>query len=192
MGSIVIGYGGPGATIHGPTTVEGEDEREKIPAAGSGSDAADDDGGAAANKTLEDAKFVVGDYISCAILPPLEDTGAVAPAAGARTGRGSGVGEAPARGPVISPLAGPPRADGSRASFSAGGPWGGGGGRGRGFGGGRGGGRGARYGGDIDPRERDRERDRDRDFGYPSGEWRRGERLPDVPRNRGRGRGSRW
>ena len=39
------------------------------------------------DKTLQDARFVIGDYISCAIFPPLAD-GAVAPP----PGRGVGVG----------------------------------------------------------------------------------------------------
>jgi len=187
LGSLVIGHGGPGTAPDDAATAEEEEGKEKTTTV---DDDDDDDGGAAANKTLADAKFVVGDYISCAIMPPLEDTGAVAPAAGARPGRGSGVGEAPARGPPVVPLARGPRADGGRASFGAGDPWGGGG-RGRGFGGGGGGGRGPRHFGDRE-RERERDRDRDRDFGYPTGEWRRGERLPDAPPSRGRGRGSRW
>lgn len=45
---------------------------------------ADDDG-----KTLEDANFVVGDYISCVVLPPLED-GSVAPVSLARKGKHAG------------------------------------------------------------------------------------------------------
>lgn len=46
--------------------------------AGTGAGAAGDD-----DKTLDDAKFVVGDYFSCVVLPPLSD-GSVAPASLAR------------------------------------------------------------------------------------------------------------
>ena len=170
-----------------------------------------------AHITLADARFVPGDYISCAVLPSLAD-GSVAPAGDARTGRGAGVGEArPLEGsgsgtgvaigarPLSGFLDGAsesggwdrgrdrdrdrdrgyatygrehengfyPRAgnrggagggDRSRHHrFGSGGPGGGGGGR-RGGGGG----------------------------GVPAGEWRRGERLPDVPPvGRGRDRGRR-
>lgn len=80
LGSVVIGEGGPGAKV-----AEG-DEEDNNGRGGGGRPA----GGAAT--TLEDARYVVGDYISCAILPPLEN-GAVAPASHARTGRGAGIGE---------------------------------------------------------------------------------------------------
>ena len=46
-----------------------------------------------AHKTLGDAKFMPGDFISCAILPPNDLDGAVEPVSAARTGRGSGIGE---------------------------------------------------------------------------------------------------
>ncbi|KAF2714909.1 hypothetical protein K504DRAFT_14023 [Pleomassaria siparia CBS 279.74] len=128
-------------------------------------------------KTLGDAKFVIGDYISCAILPPGPD-GAVAPAPPPPSG--------PARG-------GPPPRDG----------FGGGRGRENGFGGrgefGAYGGRGGR--GRFEDRGGGRFDDRS---GVPSGEWRRGEAPPEreggywrggssdrgAPRG-GRGRG-RW
>ena len=45
---------------------------------GGGEAGTSDDG-----KTLEDAKFIVGDYVTCAVLPPLED-GSVAPVSLAR------------------------------------------------------------------------------------------------------------
>ncbi|KAL0931946.1 sin3-associated polypeptide sap18 [Colletotrichum truncatum] len=48
-----------------------------------------------ADKTLGEAKFVVGDYVSCAILPPLPD-GSVAPAMTARNDRTAGP-----RGPAV-------------------------------------------------------------------------------------------
>ncbi|KAL4954872.1 Sin3 associated polypeptide p18-domain-containing protein [Aspergillus filifer] len=45
-----------------------------------------------ADKTLAEARFVIGDYVDCAILPPLED-GSVAPAiSGGPGGRGAGGG----------------------------------------------------------------------------------------------------
>ena len=89
-----------------------------------------------AEKTLADARFVIGDFVDCAVFPPLSD-GSVAP----RTGLGIRGG-------------GPPRENGYRGSR---GDFDRGGGGMRAFGPGRG------------------------DFGpsIPSGEWRRGERLPD-------------
>lgn len=42
------------------------------------------------DKTLQDARFVIGDYISCAIFTPLAD-GAVAPPPSAGAGRGRGM-----------------------------------------------------------------------------------------------------
>ncbi|RDW89832.1 SAP18 family protein [Aspergillus mulundensis] len=89
-----------------------------------------------AEKTLQEARFVIGDYVDCAILPPLEDGSVAPPIAG---GRGPGIG-------------------GGMRAF-----------RDVGFGGGRGG-RGGRGGGDR---------------GIPSGDWRRGERLPDRDGGRG-------
>lgn len=94
-----------------------------------------------ADKTLQDFRFVIGDYVDCAILPPLED-GSVAPPF--VTGRGS----------VSGPVGG-----GMRAFRD---PGFGRPGRGRG------------------------------DRGIPSGDWRRGERLPDGGgRNYGGGPGRR-
>ncbi|KAL7921501.1 Sin3 associated polypeptide p18 domain-containing protein [Trichoderma austrokoningii] len=72
LGSIVIGEGSPGAEEPedaGPDTLT-RDDFEK-------------------DKTLADWRFVVGDYISCAILPPRGD-GAVAPSMAARRGSISG------------------------------------------------------------------------------------------------------
>lgn len=93
-------------------------------------------GGEDLNKTLEDCRFIVGDFVDCAIFPPLGD-GSVAPQA-RPYGRENGYNR--------------PR------------------------------------GGGYGPRGRG-------DFGsnVPSGEWRRGERLPDPGfggRGYGRGRGS--
>lgn len=124
-------------------------------------------------KSLGDAKFVIGDYVSCAILPPLAD-GSVQAAPPPPAG--------PARG-------GPPPRDsyGGRGGRDYANGYGGRGGHdGFGRGGGRGGGR-------FDDR---------RDFGgVPSGEWRRGEAPPEREpgfgwrggREGGRGRGrGRW
>lgn len=105
-------------------------------------------------KTLREAHFVVGDYVSCAVLPPLSD-GSVAPAMNARR-------ESSAAG------RGGPR--GHRGGFQ--GPDDGFGRLGEG----RGGRDGWRNGGGSS---------------VPLGEWRRGERLPDGPARRSRGRG-RW
>lgn len=63
LGSVVIGRDGPGAEIPEDADVE---------------DLAYDE-----DKSLSDARFVTGDYISCAILSPLPD-GSVAPVATAR------------------------------------------------------------------------------------------------------------
>ncbi|KAI1106899.1 Sin3 associated polypeptide p18-domain-containing protein [Jackrogersella minutella] len=139
LGSVVIGDGGQGID---PDDAEAEKEPE-----------ADGD------KTLDEARFVVGDYISCAVLPPLPD-GSVAPASSARTGRGTGAGDS--------------RSGVGRAPIGA-----------------------------YVVRDREREngiaRPRNNGRGYdgfgnrgnmPTGEWRRGERLPDPP-PAARGRGGR-
>lgn len=110
-----------------------------------------------ANKTLADARFVIGDYISCAIFPPLPD-GSVAPLPPSDRGFGSS-----GRG-----MGGP------RDGYGRGGY---GGRMENGHGGGYRGGRQGRAGFAGD-------RDRDRGFGamgVPSGEWRRGERIPEGP-----------
>ncbi|RCI10720.1 hypothetical protein L249_5302 [Ophiocordyceps polyrhachis-furcata BCC 54312] len=67
LGSIVIGHSGPGA------------ETSELGATG-GTSRNDHDIG----RTLNHARFVVGDFVSCAILPPLSD-GSVAPASNARS-----------------------------------------------------------------------------------------------------------
>ncbi|KAI0976316.1 Sin3 associated polypeptide p18-domain-containing protein [Xylaria arbuscula] len=147
LGSIVIGDGGAGL------------DPEDIEAAKTFDDTN-------AGKTLGDARFVVGDYISCAILPPLSD-GSVAPASSARMGRGTGAGESRL---AVGSAPNEPVRDRDVAFPRHG--------RGRGGGGGGKGGyehfnvRGAR--GTV-----------------PSGEWRRGEKLPDVPPagSRGKNRG---
>lgn len=109
-----------------------------------------------ADKMLQDFRFVVGDYIDCAIMPPLED-GSIAPAVG------SG-GRLPSMG----------------ASFPIGGGGGGGPGmrafRENGFGRGR---PGRGFG-------------RGDSSGFPTGEWKRGERLPDDDRGYGGPRRGSW
>ncbi|KAI8628599.1 hypothetical protein F5Y19DRAFT_464971 [Xylariaceae sp. FL1651] len=136
LGSVVIGDGGPGLD---PEDVDAERILEDT----------------TPDKTLSEARFVVGDYISCAILPPLPD-GSVAPASSARMGRGTGAGES--RLAVGRAPNGPAR-DRERPFTHHG--------RGRGSIGKVGydgfGARSARSG------------------GVPSGEWRRGEKLPDIP-----------
>ncbi|RYO74555.1 hypothetical protein DL762_010404 [Monosporascus cannonballus] len=113
LGSVVIGDGGPAldpnavgeadkTTLDDPSSGDGGNNHSNNNSSGSGS------GGGDGNKTLADARFVPGDYISCAILPPLPD-GSVAPASDARTGRGAGLGEARA-------LVGRPPDGGARAA----------------------------------------------------------------------------
>ncbi|KAI9660475.1 MAG: hypothetical protein M1821_009825 [Bathelium mastoideum] len=152
LGSVIVGVGGPGVES-GEGSANGEYHR------GRGSDKLEGD----ADRTLQDARFVIGDYVSVAILPPLAN-GAVAalppPATssaygGSRGGRGDFAG---GRGGMA-----PPRENG----------YSGGGYRGRG------------------PPRGSYGMERG---GFPSGEWRRGERLPDGPgggygRGRGRARG---
>lgn len=103
--------------------------------------------GPEAEKTLADARFIIGDYIDCAVFPPLSD-GSVAPL----NISGSAIQGSRDRG-----VGGGMRAFGPPP------------GAGNGYGGGRRGGRGG-YGGGFGASERG---------AMPSGEWRRGERLPD-------------
>lgn len=105
-----------------------------------------------AEKSLQDARFVIGDYVDCAILPPLSD-GSVAP-------------------PIVTRQpAGPSTIGGGMRAFGAP-PI-----RENGYGRPRGGvSRGPNYFGGGGP-------------GVPSGEWRRGERIP--PGKRGHGGGGR-
>lgn len=121
MGSVVLGDGGPGIVTDADDAPK---EGETVEAESS--------------KTLAEARFMVGDYVTCAILPPADD-GTVTPASAASAARNRG---------------GAPRGGAGQR-----------GGRGGGFGGGFGG-RG----------------------GQGMGEWRRGERLPEAPMGRGRGR----
>ncbi|EXJ87176.1 hypothetical protein A1O3_04135 [Capronia epimyces CBS 606.96] len=107
-----------------------------------------------ADKTLEDARFVIGDFIDCAVFPPLSDGTVVS--RGSVSGRGGG-------GAGLA---------GAREN-----------GYGRVRGGGYGLGRGSSHNGYGGPRGEN--------FGaqvsIPSGEWRRGERLPDQGFRGGRG-----
>jgi histone deacetylase complex subunit SAP18 len=98
-------------------------------------------------KTLADARFVIGDYIDCAVLAPLED-GTVAPPL-----FGRGTGPSSALGGGMRAFGGPPPRDNPH-------------------------GRGPRGGGPP-PRSGN---------GIPSGDWRRGERLPDTSGGWGGGR----
>lgn len=155
-----------------------------------GSKRAADSSNADANRTLGESRFIIGDYMSVAILPPLAN-GDVAPASAAMASASSSSGPPmrrddrdrgprdPYRDRERGGTLAPPREDG----------FGGGGGRfgDRGYGGG--GGRGGRYG----------------DFGgggVPPGEWRRGDEPPGSRREYGgprdggygrpRGRGRGW
>ncbi|PHH85720.1 hypothetical protein CDD83_11251 [Cordyceps sp. RAO-2017] len=76
LGSIVIGQGGPGAD-----TASFGDSNNPLR------------GDQEVGRTLDDARFVVGDFVSCAILPPPSD-GSVAPASGARRDAGYGMRDA--------------------------------------------------------------------------------------------------
>ncbi|KAI0180827.1 Sin3 associated polypeptide p18-domain-containing protein [Hypoxylon sp. FL1284] len=154
LGSVVVGDGGRGLDPADAEARSTLDETDR-------------------DKTLDDARFVVGDYVSCAILPPLPD-GSVAPSAGAGARGGRGAGEA--------------RAAAGRA------PSGGYGGREREW---------DRDRDRDRDRNRNRENGHGRPGrgrnnglggggrdGIPMGEWRRGERLPDPPAaGRGKGRG---
>lgn len=160
LGNVIVG-GGEGGPVEGifPT----EDEAVVVtpgPMAGLL--------GGEPDKTLQDARFVIGDYISCAIFPP-HSNGSVAPApaaagsAGRHPGSGLGrdMGDFRGGGGRGGPTVGP-RENGYGGFRGRGGPRPGGGS----FNGGRLG-----------------------DGGLPSGEWRRGERIPDGPGGRGYGRG---
>ncbi|KAI2612470.1 Sin3 associated polypeptide p18-domain-containing protein [Hypoxylon fragiforme] len=137
LGSVVIGDGYRGLDP------EDIDEEKKLDTEG--------------DKTLLEARFVVGDFISCAILPPLAD-GSVAPTSSARSGLGGTSSESRA-------MVGRPPGN----MFGA---------------------RERENGNPRSARDRNSGRGYDR-FGnrsvIPSGEWRRGERLPEPPAA-GRGR----
>ncbi|RFU34752.1 hypothetical protein B7463_g1527, partial [Scytalidium lignicola] len=147
LGSIIVGGDGPGV-------LPDKDEAAIV----TGGPMAGELGGEP-EKTLQDARFVIGDYVSCAILPPMAN-GSVAPPIGG-PGRSSGYGGG--RGVNdFGNRSGP--YNGSRENAPLGY---------RGRGGPRGGfGQGTGMGGER----------------IPPGEWRRGERVPEGPSG-GRGRG---
>lgn len=153
---MVIGDGGPGVASEPEDMDEGR-LKEHLPV---GSEAE-------ARKTLADARFVVGDFLSVAILPPSPVDGSVQSATAAKMGRGYGAGQASMGLSGMSPQEGLGRERGF------------GYGRARGLesrmvgGGGGGGGMYGRGGGRAVP---------------PVGEWRRGEMLPEPQPSRGRGR----
>lgn len=118
MGNVIVG------PREGPSHVEENDEIPSNPGAGPRANRLQ---GNDAEKTLQDMRFVIGDYVDCAILPPLEN-GDVAPPLVA------------GRGPVGGP-------GGGMRAFRENGM-----------------GRPSRGRGDRG--------------GIPSGDWRRGERLP--------------
>ncbi|GKT88446.1 sin3-associated polypeptide sap18 [Colletotrichum tofieldiae] len=144
LGSVVLGDGTVGAVLAADGAEGGEGD---IHMADTAATLPDTD--TSKDKTLGEAKFVVGDYISCAILPPLPD-GSVAPALTARNDR----------------AAGPLSARGGLGGLASQGPR-----------------RDAAFGG-RQGRDRDRRRSGFGDSGFPEGEWRRGERLPEDPPDR--------
>ncbi|KAK2070615.1 hypothetical protein P8C59_005094 [Phyllachora maydis] len=171
LGSIVLGDGGPGIDLDDARADEAAADREPDKAKTNEGDKEDGE------RTLSDAKFVVGDYISCAIMPPSPATGEVAAASAARTGRGAGLGEARSSMGVAPP---PFRNHGPRGHGWRG--------RGRDAAGPAYGGRsdGWFYGRGRPSSERERP-------GAGTGrlleaEWRRGEALPEPSHGRGRGR----
>lgn len=183
LGSLVLGEGGPGVDVQDGVGLDGDKhndattpaQQQQHPSFLPSSSLSAREISSAATKTLADAKFVVGDYLSVAVLPPDGATGAVAPASVAESGGRVGASRRIGSGLASAAAPGPGRRD-------SGFPLGPTRGRGRGW---RGGSEreweGASHG---------RGRERDHGLGFPEGEWRRGERLPEGPRA-GR-RGSRW
>ena len=177
LGSVVIGGGGPGA----PTCVSSLEALDDYSIEGLDFDAQPEwrtaDGEASTDrsyndaehgarsrhgnhrndtKTLADVHFVPGDCISCAIMPPLAN-GCVVSAGDIRSGRGSGIGEASIASERPPP---PPR---KRTE-----------------------GAGSRYYPESDYRIGKRRRNGGGGGGppyaaaVPTGEWRRGDALPDT------------
>lgn len=107
LGSVVIGDGGPGISTDADD-VGGETEEGRLRMGATVGSAAE------SAKSLADARFVVGDYLSCAILPPSPADGSVQPASAARAGRGYGAGQARS---VVDP--GPPPMSRGRDGWSA-------------------------------------------------------------------------
>jgi histone deacetylase complex subunit SAP18 len=141
LGSIIIGDGGPGILPN--------EEEAAIVSGGQLSGAL----GGEPEKSLQDARFVIGDYVSCAVYPPMANGDVVPPPGTSGLPRGGFSGGMGGRGPMG------PRENGFGGFRGRGGPRGGGFGQGMGIG-----------------------------AGVPSGEWRRGERVPEGPSG-GRGRG---
>lgn len=135
-----------GSVIVGPRDGRDQDASQEDTAAAAGPRALKLQGHDA-DKTLQDMRFVIGDYVDCAVLPPLED-GSVAPPL--TTSRGDG------RGGGGGGFGGGMRAFRDTPGYGRSGP-------GPGPGPGRGGGR---------------------DRGFPAGDWKRGERLPEGGRGR--------
>ena len=151
LGSIVLGSEGGSSDDNGASTGGRAFDTSK-----------------AGSKTLADAKFIVGDFISVAIQPTGEGATGISPTSG-RFPRGLSAGDATSPMGVLPP----PRRDNFLSGRDNA--------RGRGRGGpirGPGGGRNDR-----------RFFDKDRSWeGVPHGEWKRGERLPEPPvRERERG-----
>ncbi|CZT02047.1 related to nucleolar rRNA processing protein GAR1 [Rhynchosporium agropyri] len=157
LGSVIIGEGGPG--------ILPDDEEAAIVRRGPMAGPL----GGEPEKTLQDARFVIGDYICCAITPSPDNGGAAPPppTGPSRSGFGPGRGDF-GRGGGMGPRengfgggfrgrGGPRGGGGFGQGFVPNGEWrrgeqlpeghggGGGGGRGRGSGGGFGSGRGGRY-----------------------------------------------
>ncbi len=165
LGSIVLGVDGQGVLPSGNSNGSGDESANIV----TGGPLAGDLGGEP-EKTLQDARFVIGDYVSCAIYPPLPN-GAVAPApASGASVRGGAGGSIRAAGVASGGGGGSLRAEPAS---------------------------GDRENGFSEFRVRGSGRNYARDSalrgsgGVPSGEWRRGERLPDAPSGgpyrRGRG-----
>ncbi|CAK7206418.1 hypothetical protein SEUCBS139899_009210 [Sporothrix eucalyptigena] len=136
LGSVVLGGGSPAAPLTSLDEVDDYVIPDELVDEAKHGIRNNDDG----NKTLADVRYVTGDFISCAILPPLAN-GCVAPESSARSGRGSGIGEAPA-----SRMPPPPPVPSVSRLMSS------------------------HYG---------KKRREDTGFGVPSGEWRRGDAVPD-------------
>jgi len=173
LGSVVLGGAkGPGAGYADKIV---EDDEMGLDSSLANGDDYENEGDSKCNEddqaslTLEEARFIPGDYISCAILPPDELTGEVMPAGAAKVGRGAGVGEATTSwgedelpSPPLPPASSRYRDRERDYHWSGGGGYNG---RGRGWRGRRG----RRYSGDFGR------------GGLPEGEWRRG----DVPNDDG-------
>ncbi|PSS03867.1 Sin3 associated polypeptide p18-domain-containing protein [Coniella lustricola] len=181
LGSVVIGNGGPGIAVPVADNDGDVSMNDDTTAVEDGGLDGQHDAAAAeaeARKTLADARFVPGDFLSVAILPPSAVDGSVQSAGAARMGRGYGIGQATAGSGGL-----PPSVD------ARGREWGYGYARGRmldfrqSAGGSSGIGIGSGSG--VYGRE-------SVNTAPPLGEWRRGERLPDMPPpSQGRGR-RRW